>query len=62
MEAEDVPNKQRSVQRVLPVVESGEGRDRDYDHLVAHLFPEEKQESKSHRWTRIFSCKDAADQ
>ena len=54
MEAVDAAKKQRTVQGVLPVVESAEGRDRDYDHLVAHLFPEEEQEGRSHRWTRIF--------
>ena len=50
------------MQAVLPVVETAGGRDRDYDHLVAHLFPEEEQEGRSHRWTRVFSCKDAVDQ
>ena len=49
------------MQSVLPVVESAEDCDRDYEHLVAHLFPEEEQEGKSHRWTRIFGSKDAAD-
>ena len=49
------------MQSVLPVVESAEDCDRDYEQLVAHLFPEEEQEGKSHRWTRIFSSKDAVD-
>ena len=62
MEAEDVVRKQKIVQSVLPVVETGEGRERDYDHLVAHLFPEEDDEGRNQHWTRIFSCKDAVDQ
>ena len=48
MEREDVTNNKKPVQRVLPVVETGEGRDRDYDHLVAHLFPVEEEEGKCH--------------
>ena len=62
MEYADAQKKQRPVQSILPVVETAESRDRDYDHLVAHLFPEEEQEGRSHRWTRVFSCKDAVDQ
>ena len=62
MEETDAQKYKRTVQGVLSVVETTDVRDRDYDHLVAHLFPEEEQEGRSHRWTRIFGCKDAVDQ